>query len=78
MYTLPHTAPEDYVGSTQTLTFSSTVSQLSASVTTTQDSVVEADEIFFGVLTSANSDDAFLTPDLATATISGDEPNDCE
>lgn len=73
-----HTAPADYVGSTQTLTFTPNVLQLTAPVTIINDTIVEDDESFTATLTVANPDDATLLPAVATATISGDEPNDCE
>ena len=73
-----HTTPADYDGTTRTLTFSSTVSQVSVVVDTTDDGIVEGDEQFTGSIVLTTTGEADLAPSVATVTISGNEPNDGE
>ncbi len=74
--TSAHTAPADYTGTTQILTFTPTVTQTTVRVSIINDSIVENDETFTGLLTIGNPDDAFLVPDVATVTISGEDASD--
>ena len=73
-----HITPPDYDGTTMTLTFSSTVSQHSVTVDTTDDSIVEGDEQFTGNIALTTTGTAVLAPNVSTVTISGNEPNDSE
>ena len=59
-------------------TFENENSEFSVTVNTINDIFVEGDEQFTGNLVLGGFGTALLAPDVATVTISGNEPNDSE
>ena len=65
-----YAAPADYRTDTRTVTFSSTVSKVSVSITIYNDNVLESTENFFGNLTSSrNQTGVFIMPNTANVYI---------